>query len=125
MRTKYTRQKLVSQAVRWLVDWNYKVFLQSVNEPHPDNWVNMSGSQYQKRDKANAHDALENTLSDWRHGRYGGSSEVKRMADYYVSLSEMGFNRLSNEVTRKAEKRLEIKTDAYWARKMLERREIV
>ncbi len=140
MRTKYNRQKLVRQAVTWLVNWNYKVFLQSVNDPHPDDRLSESqidrtyhaladcgkiscASSYTIRDKADAQAALENIISDWRHGRYGGSSEVRQMDNYYVLLSDKGFTRLFNEVTRKAKKRLEIKTDAYWARKYLAERE--
>ncbi len=116
MIARYTRRNLVLEAVTWLVSWNYKVFLQSVNEPHCEDWP---GSQYQKRDKANAHNALKNVISDWQHGRDGGTSEVQQMVDYYFPLSDRGFNRLFNEITLKAERRLEIKTDAYWARKML------
>ncbi len=123
MHSKYTRTILVNQAIIWLVDWNYKVFLQSVGDPHLDDWANMLGSQYQKRDRANAHNALKNIISDWQHGCDGDTSEVQQMVDYYFLLSDRGFNRLFNEITRKAERRLEIKTDTYWARKMLEKRE--
>lgn len=138
----YTRKNLVNEAVTWLVDWNYKAYRQEVSDPHPDDFLSESAIDftyrslahhgmygcalpYAIREKANAHDALENIISNWRHGRDGDTTEVKQMVDYYVSLPDQGFNRLLNEVNRKAEKRLGIKTDAYWAKKMLEGRDHV
>ncbi len=136
----YNRTILINQAIIWLTNWNYKVFLQSVNDPHSDDLLSKAAIDYTYRflarqgkvgcalpyairEKSNAHNALENTLSEWRHRRVTVPPEVKRMVDYYCNLSDKGFSRLSNEITRKAERRLEIKTDAYWAGKMLEKRE--
>lgn len=117
----YNRKELVVQAVTWLVDWNYKAHRQEVGDPHPSDLLSDTAKEfayratgkeplpYAIRDRIDAHSALENILSHWRHGYDSDSPEVEKMVDYYLNLTERGFNRLFNEVDRLSSKSLERK----------------
>lgn len=125
IKQNYTRKELVSRAVDWLTDWNYKAYRQEVGDPHPSDFLSDTAKEFGRRatgkeplpyairDRADAHNALENVISNWRHGYDSDTSEVKKMATYYCDLSEVGFNRLFNEVDRLVSKRLEHKIEEY------------
>jgi hypothetical protein len=122
----YTRKSLVRQATAWLVDWNYKAYRQEANDPHPSDFLSDTEKEFSRRatgkepplpyairDRSDAHVALENTISNWRHGYDSDTPEVARMVAYYCDLSDIGFNRLFNEVTRLTSKRLEYKIEMH------------
>lgn len=124
----YTRKALVSQATDWLTDWNYKAYRQEVRDPHPSDFLSETAKEFGRRatgkeplpyairDRADAHNALENVISNWRHGYDSDTPEVAKMVAYYCDLSDIGFNRLFNEVDQLASKSLERKIEMYQGR---------
>ncbi|MHC4617957.1 MAG: hypothetical protein ACYTEQ_09410 [Planctomycetota bacterium] len=125
------RKQLVSQAVDWLVDWNYKAFRQEIGDPHSDDFLSETAKEFSRRatgkeplpyvirNRADAHNAIENIISLWRHGYDSDTPEVDKMTKYYRNLSEIGHNRLFNEVDRLASKRLARKIERYQIKKCL------
>jgi len=110
-----TRQNLVNDAAQWLFNWNWKAFRIEQGDPHPEDLLTQNQIEYAKqltnktpkphvlRDYANAHDALENAIH-----------HIPKAKEYYLNLSERGLNRLLNEVTRKANERLERRKESYF-----------